>query len=127
MLDITVLLPSYMRWLEYWVFLVSRTIFAAVLLIGFASSKAVANKDRNEEKIAFGEYLSGECVTCHLISGTSKGIPSIVGLEIKTFVSVMHAYKARKLDNKVMTTIASALSDEEIEALAIYFASVKPR
>ena len=44
--------------------------------------------------IGYGEYLVGECVTCHSQTGVDKGIPSINGLDAEVFASVMHAYKA---------------------------------
>ncbi len=75
--------------------------------------------------IAYGEYLASECVTCHQISGDNKGIPSIVGWPEDQFVAIMKAYKYKALDNEVMQTIAGRLSDEELEALAAYFGSLK--
>lgn len=75
---------------------------------------------------AYGEYIASECVTCHQISGEYKGIPPIVGWDPAIFIDVMNAYRAKQRENKVMQTIAGALSDEEIKALAAYFSSVKP-
>lgn len=93
-------------------------------LVMILASSIPANAD---EKIAFGEYLSGECVTCHQISGEDKGIPSIVGWDPESFVAVMTAYKNKELENKVMVTIAGALSDDETVALAAYFETIKPK
>ena len=69
----------------------------------------------------FGEYLSGECVTCHQASGANKGIPSIVGWPREDFVIAMHAYKNKKREHPVMRMIAGRLSAEEIAGLAAYF------
>ncbi|MBU1210856.1 MAG: c-type cytochrome [Alphaproteobacteria bacterium] len=69
----------------------------------------------------FGEYLSGECVTCHQASGEDKGIPSIVGWPPADFVIAMHGYKSKKREHPVMRMIAGRLSAEEIAALAAYF------
>ncbi len=74
----------------------------------------------------YGEYLSSECVTCHRIDGAQSNIPDITGWDIKSFVAVLRAYKARERRNKVMQTITSGLSDEDMEALAAYFANLKP-
>jgi cytochrome c553 len=85
-----------------------------------AQNKVVGDK-------AFGEYLSGECVTCHQLSGKAMGaIPPIVGVDGDSFVALMLAYKTKQRDNQVMQTIAAKLNDEEIAALAAYFASIKP-
>lgn len=72
----------------------------------------------------YGEYLSGECVTCHQASGADKGIPSITGWPADVFVTVMHAYKTEARPHPVMRMMAGKLSDEEIAALAAYFESL---
>lgn len=91
-----------------------------ILLVPF---EAVAN----EELRAYGEYLSTECVTCHQISGEHNGIPSIIGWDAWAFVTVMKEYRLKVRDNKVMQTVAGALSDEEVKALAHYFGSLEPK
>ncbi|MCI4664026.1 MAG: c-type cytochrome [Neomegalonema sp.] len=70
----------------------------------------------------YGEYLSSECVSCHLPGKDDKGIPSIAGWGEKDFVAVMHAFKIKKRESPVMQMIAGRLSDEEIASLAAYFA-----
>lgn len=75
--------------------------------------------------LAFGEYLSSECMTCHRIDGSEKGIPSIIGWPTDHFEAVMHSYRNRVRENPVMQTIAGRLSQAEIEALAAYLASLK--
>jgi cytochrome c len=74
---------------------------------------------------AYGEYLAGECVTCHQASGADEGIPSITGWPVREFVTAMHAYKNRHRPHPVMRMIAGNLSDEEIAALAAYFRGVE--
>jgi len=74
---------------------------------------------------AYGEYLSGECVTCHQASGADEGIPSITGWPQKDFVTVLHAYKNKHRPNAVMQLVATNLSDDEIAALAAYFEGVE--
>jgi len=69
----------------------------------------------------YGEYLSGECVTCHQESGANEGIPSITGWPREDFVLAMHAYKKEIRPHPVMRMIAGRLSDEEIAGLAAYF------
>lgn len=74
---------------------------------------------------AYGEYLSGECTSCHQVSGANDGIPSITNWPIENFVTAMHAYKDGVRVNPVMQMMAGRLSDEEIAALAAYFESVE--
>ena len=73
---------------------------------------------------AFGEYLSAECVTCHRVGGQSQGIPSIAGLPPATFLDLLAQYRAKQRANPIMQTIAARLTDDEMAALAAYFASL---
>jgi cytochrome c len=73
----------------------------------------------------YGAYLSGECTTCHQASGGNDGIPSIVLWPEEDFVIAMHAYKSESRVHPVMTMVAQRLGDEEIAALAAYFANLE--
>jgi cytochrome c len=75
--------------------------------------------------IELGRYLSAECVTCHRGATAKSAIPNIYGLAEKSFVEVIKAYREKRLNNAVMQNIAGRLKDEEIEALAAYFARTK--
>lgn len=91
-------------------------------MAGLCSGTAHAGGD-----VALGEYLSGQCTTCHQLSGKTNGIPAIVGWDTAAFVAVMNSYKTKERENKVMQNIAGTLSDEDIAALAAYFATIKPK
>ncbi|MBT8459013.1 MAG: c-type cytochrome [Boseongicola sp.] len=73
----------------------------------------------------YGEYLSSECTTCHRADGADEGIPSIVLWPELDFVVAMHAYKDNAREHPVMNMVAGRLSDEEIAALAAYFATLE--
>ncbi len=73
---------------------------------------------------AYGEYLSGECTSCHQASGAADGIPSITNWPADDFVVAMHAYKEGVRAHPVMQMMAGRLSNEEIAALAAYFESI---
>lgn len=75
--------------------------------------------------VAYGEYLASECVTCHKVSGGDEGIPSIVNWYEEDFVVAMHAYKRKIRPHPVMQMMAGRLNDEEIAALAAYFANIE--
>jgi cytochrome c len=72
----------------------------------------------------YGEYLSSECSTCHQRDGSDQGIPSITGWPEEDFVVAMHAYKQKLRPHPVMQMMASRLNNEEIAALAAYFATL---
>ena len=74
----------------------------------------------------YGAYLSGECTTCHQASGGDTGIPSIVLWPEQDFVLAMHAYKNKSRAHPVMQMVAGRLGDEEIAALAAFFATLEP-
>lgn len=77
--------------------------------------------------IEYGEYLSGECVTCHQLSSDADGIPAIIGWATDSFIYVMFEYKHDQRENPVMTTIAKRLRDEEMAALAAYFETIEAK
>ena len=110
--------------------LVRLRVLAVTAIVGAmmygAISNALAQADLADQiakaDIGYGEYLAGECVTCHRKSGT--GIPQINGIEAETFVTIMKAYRSKELDNKVMQMMAGRLDDEQIISLAAYFSSL---
>ena len=72
----------------------------------------------------YGEYLSGQCVTCHQ-SSSDEGIPAINGAEALYIAKQLLLYKNKELENEVMQLVASALNQEEIASLAVYFNSLE--
>lgn len=82
---------------------------------------------RMEGDRAYGEYLAGECVTCHRQSGAANGIPPIVGLPKDYFVQSLFEYKTNVRSNEVMKLRVVNLANEEIAALAAYFSSLEPQ
>ena len=107
--------------------LVVATMFGAMSVVMFgAISGATAQTDLADQiakaDLGYGEYLAGECLTCHRNSGT--GIPQINGIEAETFVTTIKAYRSKELDNKVMQMMAGRLDDEQIISLAAYFSSL---
>lgn len=101
----------------------------------FAGAMVPAKADRDVDQIdakveaimaidgdpAYGEYLGGECATCHRRSAPAEGIPQINGIDEHHFVRAMVEYREGIRLNEVMRTTAARLSDEEIAALAAHF------
>lgn len=99
------------------------TILASMVLASFGTAAWSAGGDR-----ALGEYLAGECVTCHVPSGRQvAGIPSIVGWPEASFLAVMKAYASKQRDHQLMQAVAAKFSQDELAALAAYFGSLKPQ
>jgi cytochrome c len=72
----------------------------------------------------YGEYLAGECISCHSAQGADTGIPSITLWPEQDFVIALHAYKSGLRPHPVMQMVAGRLNNEEIAALAAYFGSL---
>lgn len=70
---------------------------------------------------AYGEYLGGECATCHRQSGSTGTIPAISGLPAEYLVEALVEYRLGLRTNDVMRLMTARLSEEEIAALAAYF------
>lgn len=71
---------------------------------------------------ALGEYLASQCVSCHM-AGEAGGIPRIAGMPEPQFIAALNSYKSRQRESDVMQSIASRLSQDDIEALAAYFSA----
>lgn len=88
-------------------------------IAGFAVSPEILAIKGDPE---YGEYLASECVTCHKADGADEGIPAITDLSVESFVTAMHSYREDHREHPVMQMIANRLSNDEIAALAAYFA-----
>lgn len=94
---------------------------AAVMLILTmvlrAPDAAEAEGDRD-----YGEYLSGTCVTCHGSGAPAAAIPNLERLSYDDFVQALEEYRDGIRTNATMVSVARGLGDEEIEALAAFYA-----
>lgn len=75
--------------------------------------------------VAYGEYLSGECMACHSTEPQDSGLPAIHGWDSTDFMIALLEYKLRARDNAPMQMVAQALTNEEIAALAAYFGALE--
>jgi cytochrome c len=84
-----------------------------------AKSAAALPADRD-----YGEYLAGECVTCHQVSGHADGIPAITRMPPEVFVGALCEYRTKHRTHPVMNMVAAPLNDSDMAALAAFFASL---
>ena len=73
--------------------------------------------------------LSAQCSACHGTMGTAfdEIIPSLAGMDKQDFIDKMQEYKTTDASNFiVMGIIAQPITDEEIVAMADYFAKLNP-
>jgi len=77
-----------------------------------------------EADLPYGEFLANECTACHRDAGGGD-IPSVRGLAPSVFIAGMVAYRSGTREHQVMNTVSRRLGDEEIAALAAYFATAE--
>jgi cytochrome subunit of sulfide dehydrogenase len=72
-------------------------------------------------------YIAGNCTNCHGTHGRSAGaIPSLAGLPKAHVVDRMREFRDGKRPATIMHQLAKGYTDEQIDALAEYFARQKP-
>ena len=108
-------------------------IFASViagtsLFIHADSNTSVSEQDVSyvlavSSDVAYGEYLAGECASCHATTAVSgSNVPVIQGASSEHIAQALLEYRSGIRDNSTMRNVVSALGDEEIAVLAHYFA-----
>ncbi len=97
-----------------------RKTTAALLVVGLMASQAALAGGASGQAIGF------TCNGCHGFDGMSKGAaPSIKGLPASYLDSAMKDFKADKRPATIMNRIAKGYTDDEIAAMAQYYASMK--
>jgi cytochrome c len=100
---------------------VTWAVLGLPVLLGATVPQALAEDPKS---VAYGRHLARECTSCHRLDGVNNGIPSIIGWQTDTFVTTLKFYRDGARSNPVMISVASSLSDEQMQALAVFFASV---
>jgi len=103
---------------------------AAHSIAGEQSKTSDGNEDPHVAKILaldgdvdYGEYLSGECVICHKAGEASGGVPNIHGTDQSMIISALLEYKNGVRPNTTMQQVTKSLGDDEMAALAKFFAA----
>jgi cytochrome c len=102
----------------------ARTIHAMPLAVAMMAAGGAMNVGGGD--VELGRYLASECLTCHRTVPATGTVPVLFGMAEPRFTTSIKAYRDKQLPNPVMQTIAGRLTDEEIAALATYFAQTKP-
>jgi sulfide dehydrogenase cytochrome subunit len=73
-----------------------------------------------------GRTIGVTCSACHGPEGKSNGvIPSLYGMSAKQLESALLAFKSGKRNGTIMNRIAKGYTDNEIAAVAEYFANLE--
>jgi cytochrome c553 len=74
-----------------------------------------------------GTRLANACTSCHGLEGHSVGAaPALAGQAEADLLAKLKAFKDGTAEATIMNRIVRGYSDEELAALAAYFASVTP-
>lgn len=72
-------------------------------------------------------YLAANCANCHGTTGTGLGaMPSLGGRDAATMAEQMRQFRDGKRPATIMHQLAKGYSDEQITAIAAFFAAQKP-
>jgi cytochrome c553 len=74
-----------------------------------------------------GEAISGQCAACHGTDGkaVNTSYPNLAAQNYQYLVDQLKKFKTGERQNSIMQALASGLSDEQIEDLSAYYASLK--
>ncbi|MFK8077843.1 MAG: cytochrome c [Granulosicoccus sp.] len=109
-------------------FTLGSAIAVASLFIHADSHTSVSEQDVSNvlavsNDVAYGEYLAGECASCHATTAVSgSNVPVIHGASSEHIAQALLEYRNGIRENSTMKNVASALGDEEIAALAHFLA-----
>jgi len=97
------------------------TGFLAGLVVGLLTGPGFAADN------AEGARLANACTSCHGLDGRSVGAaPVLAGQGEEDLLVKLKAFKDGTAYATIMNRLARGYTDEELAALAAYFASVKP-
>jgi cytochrome c553 len=100
-------------------------MLARPAIAAIAVAALVASDTAHAQDLEYGRHLANECRTCHRSAADTSAIPNIFGMAAPRLATLLRAYREKKLPNEVMQNIAGRLKDEDIDALATYFAVTK--
>ena len=103
-------------------------IFSAMLLTS-ATLLTTAQNAHASGDVESGKVKAYTCTGCHGIPGYKNvyptyKVPKIGGQNYEYLVIALKAYKAGERDHPTMALQAEALSDQDIEDISAYFASL---
>jgi len=97
-------------------------LFLLLAIVPLGALAAAADDEARLKR--YGQHLAQECTGCHRLDGTDRGIPSINGWEADRFTATLKFYQTGERTNPVMVSVAKSLDEEQLKALALYYASL---
>lgn len=97
--------------------------FSIIVMTGWLATMGAAQAAGD---VAAGKAKAAMCTTCHGEKG--EGIapnPKLAGLPEADLLKMLKDYKSGAKSNPIMNGMAATLSDQDMENLAAYYASIK--
>ncbi|MDG4868264.1 c-type cytochrome [Guyparkeria sp. 1SP6A2] len=96
---------------------------AAGLGLAFTAGTVSAEDGMGQMELSHGSIIGATCMGCHGFQGMGSGeIPRLAGLPQEVTAGKLLAYKSGSHEGTVMNRIAKGYTDEEIQAVAAFFA-----
>ncbi len=70
---------------------------------------------------------AASCLGCHTVNAGDSPVPPIGALTTEQIVAAMQAFRSGARPATVMDRVAKGFSDEEVKAIAQWYASAKPK
>lgn len=95
-------------------------VAAAMLVLGFGNASAASGD------AARGKTIAAPCEACHGKDGNgiAPNYPALAGQYQDYLAQALHEYKSGERTNAIMNGMAAPLSEQDVEDLAAYFASL---
>jgi cytochrome c553 len=76
-----------------------------------------------------GRQKAVQCQACHGLDGVAKipGAPHLAGQVEEYLVKALRGYRSGERKDEMMAVAARQLSDDDVEDLAAYYASLEPK
>jgi cytochrome c553 len=101
-------------------------IHAVFVVAALASSATVVLTAHAEDKVA--RNLAATCTGCHGTDGVSQGgVPTIAGVEKERILTLLKEFRDGKRPATVMHQHSKGYTDEQLEAIAGWFAAQKAK
>ncbi|WP_158611804.1 c-type cytochrome [Guyparkeria sp. SCN-R1] len=88
-----------------------------------AAGMSQAESDTERMEMSTGSIIGATCMGCHGFQGQGSGdIPRLAGVAKEATAGKLLEYKSGALEGTVMNRIAKGYTDDEIQAVAEFFA-----
>jgi len=92
------------------------------------AASSVKSEAKKADPLSAGKAAASGCAGCHGETGNTSaaGMPNLVGLDPKYLIGAVKAYKSGQRKHDMMKTLVSAVTDAELDNIALFYALQKP-